>query len=668
MPHLRYKSEIEPPKTNPLVANGYNGLPPHMQPHLRHPSKSVPTLNSDGNDSHVPADKPYPQPVTQLPHSRTSSTTSIPRSVAESVKQMYPNHKGPEGLPPNGHYYSGFQPPPGSPSIPMTPPMYVQHQNATRPEIGYGNASMTLPTYPHSAARMSDKDKLKMQVNGIQPHLQSATSRIQPSKSVPTLNSDQEIPRPIGQPYAITTSTNVIPRYIAQQQHQQQLLKMNRPPESDQWPGRYPNTQIMQQLQQQQQPPSSPTAQMSPMYNSNHSRPNSQLSMQSQPHHRNSYQSSYPEERHYQNVQNLNMHHLHANNTYQNAENTMNVSQPPMNVHPQHLPPPVPPQHQPQRLQQQPQVHPHYQQHLQQIPPPLPPHQQPQYNHSVPNHHMQSQLQPHQMQQIQQQKLYQQQLLQHQRLQRLKLEELRRQQELQLAHQAEERLLRDAKRRQEEEPRLQRPQQLRFELPNSEHNEDIPPPLPKSPPPVENNPQQRLERLLLSSASASNESLPVRSANKSKEPLNQNSKPKVSWTDSTPTVLNLETNATNNGPVNNVHSFTLQDIDEVLDIEDDPEFNDRFTAGNTPNVIGAQEVYRDPRDRIKAEKMRHEAQKTELKVPEKLSFKEKMKMFAMEDNTPKDKLKISKAQREIETGPSPAKDETCDDSSQEVNS
>lgn len=38
-------------------------------------------------------------------------------------------------------------------------------------------------------------------------------------------------------------------------------------------------------------------------------------------------------------------------------------------------------------------------------------------------------------------------------------------------------------------------------------------------------------------------------------------------------------------------------------------------------------------------------------VPEKLSFKEKMKMFAMEtgeNGTPRDKVKISKAQREID--------------------
>jgi afadin len=37
-------------------------------------------------------------------------------------------------------------------------------------------------------------------------------------------------------------------------------------------------------------------------------------------------------------------------------------------------------------------------------------------------------------------------------------------------------------------------------------------------------------------------------------------------------------------------------------------------------------------------------------VPEKLTFKEKMKMFALEsgENSPKDKLKISRAQRDID--------------------
>lgn len=44
-------------------------------------------------------------------------------------------------------------------------------------------------------------------------------------------------------------------------------------------------------------------------------------------------------------------------------------------------------------------------------------------------------------------------------------------------------------------------------------------------------------------------------------------------------------------------------------------------------------------------------------VPEKLTFKEKMKMFAMEtgeEGTPKDKVKISRAQRDIDNLNSPS--------------
>lgn len=75
---------------------------------------------------------------------------------------------------------------------------------------------------------------------------------------------------------------------------------------------------------------------------------------------------------------------------------------------------------------------------------------------------------------------------------------------------------------------------------------------------------------------------------------------------------------------------------------------DSGAAGATPGVIGAQEVYRDPRTRRLAEQAQ---QKTQSPIPEKLSFKEKMKMFAMETGeagTPKDKSKISRAQREID--------------------
>nr|XP_032511319.1 uncharacterized protein LOC116765828 isoform X2 [Danaus plexippus plexippus] len=73
------------------------------------------------------------------------------------------------------------------------------------------------------------------------------------------------------------------------------------------------------------------------------------------------------------------------------------------------------------------------------------------------------------------------------------------------------------------------------------------------------------------------------------------------------------------------------------------------TAAHTPGVIGAQEVYRDPRTRrLAAEAM---ARAAAAPVPEQLSFKEKMKMFALESgdpSTPKDKVKISRAQRDID--------------------
>jgi afadin len=60
----------------------------------------------------------------------------------------------------------------------------------------------------------------------------------------------------------------------------------------------------------------------------------------------------------------------------------------------------------------------------------------------------------------------------------------------------------------------------------------------------------------------------------------------------------------------------------------------------------------DPRTRQLAEKQKIQQNNTRNEpVPEKLSFKEKMKMFALdagENQTPKDKLKISRAQRDID--------------------
>uniref|UniRef100_T1IU86 Afadin n=1 Tax=Strigamia maritima TaxID=126957 RepID=T1IU86_STRMM len=81
------------------------------------------------------------------------------------------------------------------------------------------------------------------------------------------------------------------------------------------------------------------------------------------------------------------------------------------------------------------------------------------------------------------------------------------------------------------------------------------------------------------------------------------------------------------------------------------QMNSYSSTGISPGVIGAQEVYRDPRMK-KMEAQRLNTQQPKGPGPEKLSFKEKMKMFALEtgeSNSPKDKVKISRAQREIET-------------------
>lgn len=75
-----------------------------------------------------------------------------------------------------------------------------------------------------------------------------------------------------------------------------------------------------------------------------------------------------------------------------------------------------------------------------------------------------------------------------------------------------------------------------------------------------------------------------------------------------------------------------------------------LVAGPTPGVVGAQEVYRDPRDRIAAQKAASSMGRAP--GPERMSFRDKMSMFAREageDHTPKDRQKASRAQRVIET-------------------
>lgn len=71
---------------------------------------------------------------------------------------------------------------------------------------------------------------------------------------------------------------------------------------------------------------------------------------------------------------------------------------------------------------------------------------------------------------------------------------------------------------------------------------------------------------------------------------------------------------------------------------------------NIKNAHRTRYRFRDPRTRRLREKQQQQQQRVG-EVPEKLSFKEKMKMFALEsgeNQTPKDKLKISRAQRDID--------------------
>lgn len=65
------------------------------------------------------------------------------------------------------------------------------------------------------------------------------------------------------------------------------------------------------------------------------------------------------------------------------------------------------------------------------------------------------------------------------------------------------------------------------------------------------------------------------------------------------------------------------------------------------HLLTFDNYFSDPRQRLLAEQ---QSKKSDAPVPEKLTFKEKMKMFALEsgENTPKDKLKISRAQRDID--------------------
>lgn len=73
-----------------------------------------------------------------------------------------------------------------------------------------------------------------------------------------------------------------------------------------------------------------------------------------------------------------------------------------------------------------------------------------------------------------------------------------------------------------------------------------------------------------------------------------------------------------------------------------------YRTAEVPGVIGSQEIYRDPRTRIQAKKAANSAK---MPGPERMSFRDKMKYFAQEagENTPKEKPKASRLQRNIES-------------------
>ncbi|XP_076371722.1 afadin-like [Tachypleus tridentatus] len=105
------------------------------------------------------------------------------------------------------------------------------------------------------------------------------------------------------------------------------------------------------------------------------------------------------------------------------------------------------------------------------------------------------------------------------------------------------------------------------------------------------------------------------------------------------------------------NSYTLDDIDEEL--KQSQSQQPRYECGVTPGVIGAQEVYRDPRQRIQAQRSRR--QQAQPVKPEKLSFRQKMKIFAVSEGqmeAPKERFQSSKAEREIEENIH-SKESTC---------
>lgn len=82
-------------------------------------------------------------------------------------------------------------------------------------------------------------------------------------------------------------------------------------------------------------------------------------------------------------------------------------------------------------------------------------------------------------------------------------------------------------------------------------------------------------------------------------------------------------------------------------------FQSQMSTPGTPatpgGVVGAQELYRDPRDRIAAARAVNNGL-TIAPTPDRMSFRDKMRHFASEagEDTPQEKAKISRAQQRLE--------------------
>merc|ERR1712106_21960 len=247
----------------------------------------------------------------------------------------------------------------------------------------------------------------------------------------------------------------------------------------------------------------------------------------------------------------------------------------------------------------------------------------------------------------------------------IKIEEKKKELEENLKQ--EERLLNEARRR--------------AQTGQAESNGSTPPPLPNSPPPVESPPPsqapsssapgtQRLD-MLLGNTGPSAGTL-GRSKPKSETPTKRDRR--VSFMPEEEAVTKFEYDSDDvkeesDKYDDNDNNITQENLDR-LNAKEDPNafiyeaeamlnsdtmgmskmgFSTSLT-GHTPSVIGTQEIYKDPRSRMLMEQQEKKLSAGKPPDGAKLSFKEKMKLFAQEvgENTPRDKAKISKAQREID--------------------